>query len=796
MSRCDLHLHSRHSGRPSEWILRKAGVPDSLSRPEQLYDQLRRQGHDFVTLTDHNSLGALRELRGREGFFPGVEITSYFPEDRCKVHLLAWNPDERQFGEIDRLRPNLFELAAFLRREEIAHAVAHPLLSVDGRMTADHFEKLLLLFPVFETVNGLRSGVAHKVVRLCLDALTPEKMRQMAERHHLEPVGKEPWKKGRVGGSNDHCGLYAGQVWTEVSGAKDPQAFLRGIMEGHGIPRGPDGDPARFVNGLFHILFEFLRERVGSRAPRGSELLLRIINRFLAGENPVQMGFLEKARAAVDMVTSGKILEFWKAPEGGLSKELAHYLGNPETKKTLQRVLDEEKTPERRSFRLASKVINDLGFRIVTRFIERAGRGDLVAGLEPLAGVLPLGLATAPYLYSFHTLRVNRDLWGNVAQRMTGFRPAELQNRSKGWFTDTLEDVNGVARTIRTMAAAGRSQGADLTILTSRPDLKPEDGVVNFSPVGVFTIPEYELQKLSFPPILEVIDHVARRGYTELILSTPGPMGLTGLLAAKLLGLRVSAIYHTDFPQYARFLSGDDPMMEGIAWNFMHWFHSQVDRVYVNSAHYLERWAENGLPRDRLAILPRGLETEIFSIHHREDDFWKKRGARGRVVLYVGRISREKELEFLAEVAARMRAEQGVTFAFTGDGPYLPELKKRVPQGIFTGPLHGAELSKAYASADLFVFPSTTDTYGNVVLEALASGLPVLVSEQGGPRELLRDRGDGCVVPRDAAAWVAAIQEQFAQPTDFRSREERRNRTIRGREWGEAFEKFWNDGIL
>ena len=186
------------------------------------------------------------------------------------------------------------------------------------------------------------------------------------------------------------------------------------------------------------------------------------------------MGFLEKARAAVDMVTSGKILEFWKAPEGGLSKELAHYLGNPETKKTLQRVLDEEKTPERRSFRLASKVINDLGFRIVTRFIERAGRGDVVAGLEPLAGVLPLGLATAPYLYSFHTLRVNRDLWGNVAQRMTGFRPAELQNRSKGWFTDTLEDVNGVARTIRTMAAAGRSQGADLTILTSRPDLKPD----------------------------------------------------------------------------------------------------------------------------------------------------------------------------------------------------------------------------------------------------------------------------------------------------------------------------------
>lgn len=136
------------------------------------------------------------------------------------------------------------------------------------------------------------------------------------------------------------------------------------------------------------------------------------MNRFLAGENPVEVSFLDKARYAVEMVTSGRILEFWKAPEGGLSKELASYLGSSETRKVLQRVLDEEKEPERRSFRLASKIINDVGFRIVTRFLERAGKGDVMAGLEPLAGVIPLGLATAPYLYSFHALRVNRDLWG------------------------------------------------------------------------------------------------------------------------------------------------------------------------------------------------------------------------------------------------------------------------------------------------------------------------------------------------------------------------------------------------
>jgi glycosyltransferase involved in cell wall biosynthesis len=497
------------------------------------------------------------------------------------------------------------------------------------------------------------------------------------------------------------------------------------------------------------------------------------------------------------MVTSGKILDFWKSPEGGLSKELSAYLNQASPREELQKVLEAEQVPERRSFRLASKVMNDVGFRIVTRFIGKAEKGDFLGGLEPLAGVLPLGLATAPYLYSFHALRSDRRMWGEVAERFLGERPKNLQNHRKAWFTDTLEDVNGVARTIRTMAKAGRESEADITILTSRPGFSPEPGVMNFQPVGVFTIPEYDLQKLSFPPILDVIDHIAQRGYTELILSTPGPMGLAGLMAANVLGLRTSAIYHTDFPQYARFLSDDDPLVEGIAWNYMHWFYSQMDRVYVNSQSYLDRWVERGLSREKLAILPRGLETDLFSTKHRKEDFWSRRGAAGKVALYVGRISKEKELDFLARVAVKIPKSAGVTFAFVGEGPFLEELKRKVPQGIFTGVLHGEELGQAYASADLFVFPSTTDTYGNVVVEAMASGLPVVVSNQGGPAELLRDPKDGeWVVAGDLANWVAAIQRLAAQENGPEERQKRRERTIQGRSWHDAFQSFWRDALL
>jgi glycosyltransferase involved in cell wall biosynthesis len=229
----------------------------------------------------------------------------------------------------------------------------------------------------------------------------------------------------------------------------------------------------------------------------------------------------------------------------------------------------------------------------------------------------------------------------------------------------------------------------------------------------------------------------------------------------------------------------------------MHWFYSQVDRVYVNSQSYLERWAERGLDRNRLLILPRGLDIDAFDIRHRDENFWKRRGSEGKVILYVGRISKEKELEFLARVAERLPKSNGATFAFVGEGPFLAELKKKVPQGIFTGVLHGEELSKAYASADLFVFPSTTDTYGNVVVEALASGLPVIVSNQGGPGELLRDADDGeKIVTGDIPRWVRAIEKGLARPGGLDARQKRRDRTVQGRSWNDAFQRFWNNALL
>jgi glycosyltransferase involved in cell wall biosynthesis len=237
--------------------------------------------------------------------------------------------------------------------------------------------------------------------------------------------------------------------------------------------------------------------------------------------------------------------------------------------------------------------------------------------------------------------------------------------------------------------------------------------------------------------------------------------------------------------------------METIVWNYMQWFYGQTDLVYVNSEFYRRRWIDRGIVPDKLRLFPRGLDTELFNPSMRDPKFWVSRGARGPVLLYVGRISKEKDLNLLAEVMPALYEKAGpLTLAIVGEGPYRAELEKLLPGAIFTGILGGRELGVAYASADLFVFPSTTDTYGNVVVEAMAAGLPVAVSDVGGPRELVKTSQMGRVLPaRDVTAWVDGLAEMLAKPPSLEERQGMARQAGSERRWDRAFARLWADGL-
>ena len=214
-------------------------------------------------------------------------------------------------------------------------------------------------------------------------------------------------------------------------------------------------------------------------------------------------------------------------------------------------------------------------------------------------------------------------------------------------------------------------------------------------------------------------------------------------------------IYHTDLPQYIQYYT-EDEAMEATAWRYLRWFYEQMDMIYVPSRVYQQQLVAKSFDPKKLRLFPHGADAEAFHPRYRDPLWWQRFGVNGGPkVLYVGRIAKEKDLDVLIQVYQQLASRRPEsTLVVVGDGPFLQQMKEGLPYPnvIFTGFLRGEELSRAYASSDLFVFPSTTDTFGNVVLEAMASGLPVVVSDKGGPKEIVQHGRTGLVTrARDAS---------------------------------------------
>lgn len=795
ISRADLHVHSRHSDRAADWVLRRLDFPASCSAPLELYQRLRERGMDFVTLTDQNTIAGCLEIAHLPGVFLSEEVVTVFPEDECRVHVLVWGITEAQHRDISKVRESIYDLQKYLFAEGIAHAVAHPFHRVNGKLTALHLQKLSLLFRHFEGLNGRYHSLVSECASRCLGGLTPRQIEIFNARTGIDPTHDEPWRKVLVGGSDDQGGLAVARAFTETPGGGGVEAFLECVRDGRCAPAGRSGTPLAMAHGTYNTVIQYARERLPAKqGDPAMELLEKITSRFMEGKNPTEFSLMDKLGFVTQGIMTGKIFDLAKSGNMSLWRQLSDALNHPDFQAAVARGTDGVAEVERRSFLIANTIANKLGYRFFSECVQQISGGKFLESIQSAIPLAPVAALLSPYIHAFRMPR--REWLRESSLQVSGGVPEFLKNTKRAWFTDTLEDVNGVATTIRKMTASGVAAGHDITIMTCRSEVA-DHGVplVNFQPIGEFELPEYELQRLSFPPVLEIFDHLERGGFSEVIISTPGPVGLCALAAAKSLGLPTVGIYHTDFPQYVRILT-DDSFMETLTWNYMHWFHSQLDLLYVNSEDYRKCWIERGIPAERLRILPRGLDTRLFDPAKRDPKFWVSRGLReGEVgMLFVGRVSKEKNLDVL--VAALRRMEQGgarVRPLIVGNGPYMGEMKRLLKDGIFTGYLAGEELARAYASADMFVFPSTTDTFGNVILEAQASGIPVIVSDVGGPRDLVGHGVEGMITRGLDADDLAASISRLAADGELRRRMGVAGRIrVEGRDWTEAFEQFWS----
>lgn len=332
-------------------------------------------------------------------------------------------------------------------------------------------------------------------------------------------------------------------------------------------------------------------------------------------------------------------------------------------------------------------------------------------------------------------------------------------------FTDTLGDLNGVSRFIQDMGEQAHTNGIDLQIITSTLKPIPDQPYIHNLPyLFKMPMPFYQELDLVYPKTQAIKDLLDEMKPDVVHISTPGPFGWIAKRIAEKKGYPLVGTYHTDFPAYLHDLTGlewakhrTDKVMAN--------FYAPFKHVFSRSESYLEVMASDiEIDYDRASVLTPGTNLQKFHPRHENEDVWGHFGLDKdrHKVMFVGRINVEKNIPFLIEVWKSFRKahpEIKADLVMVGEGRYRKWADKIRPyHAYFLGPVTGERLSQVYASSDLFAFPSITDTLGQVVMEAQASGIGCLVSDIGGPQTLMiQDQTGQVLEANNKEAWVNAI---------------------------------------
>ncbi len=311
--------------------------------------------------------------------------------------------------------------------------------------------------------------------------------------------------------------------------------------------------------------------------------------------------------------------------------------------------------------------------------------------------------------------------------------------------TDTYPpDINGVARTLHMWVGALRGRGHAVEVVTT---LAGEGGEEAGRRVcGSLPLPGYPGLRIGLASTRGMVQAIRETEAEVLYVATETPLGIAAIRAARKLGVPVVSGFHTNFQTYLE--KYRVPGMESVAKAILRSLHNQTSRTLTPSedtAMVLRSWGIRNV-----GVLGRGVDTTLFDPAKRDEGLRRTWGAGPETVvaISVGRLAAEKNLPLTARVFEAMRvARAGTAGVFVGDGPRAKVLEEEHPSFVFAGSRVGEDLARHYASADVFIFPSETETFGNVVLEAMASGLAVVAYDYAGPRLLIRNGVNGWRVP-------------------------------------------------
>jgi len=353
------------------------------------------------------------------------------------------------------------------------------------------------------------------------------------------------------------------------------------------------------------------------------------------------------------------------------------------------------------------------------------------------------------------------------------------------YFSESLlPHVDGVSRTLAQLFGFLEREGVDFRVFS--PFMPPPEisWANRVHRVPYIRVPVYKDYRMTVPIGHRISARLDDYGPDLIHVVSPTPVAVRAEKYGQRNGIPVVASFHTHFVSYFQYYGIGG--LEGFGWWLMRKFYARCRVVYAPSRGIIRELAAHGITNTEL--WSRGIDLGRFSPRWRDPELRAKVGADDDtpVLLLVSRLVKEKDLADLV-AAERILRERGTQhrLVFVGDGPMRPELEKALPDAFFAGHQTGEALARWYASGDVFVFPSTTETFGNVILEAHASGLPAVVVDRGGPPDLVDPGVTGLIArANDPADFAAKVESLLADP------EARRRMGCRGRE--AAAQRDWS----
>ncbi len=721
--RVDMHCHSTASQESKLGVQRAAGLPECATPPQEVYELAKRRGMDFVTITDHDTIAGVLQIADRPDVFVSEELTAHFRGEPQAVHVLCYGITAEDHEWLQDNRGDVELCAAYMYEREIACALAHPYYHVGAPLTSRHRRRLAQLFDVWEVRNGARARELNRPAATYVAT--------------LDGAG--------IGGSDDHAGVDIGRTWTQTPSASSPSQFLAHVRAGHVVAGGKQGSAAKWAHAAIALAARSLGAGGSAQAPVAPDpaAVMRMAGRLLR-EGDARHGSAEGG-ASFSPQDARSLLHAWLR-----AVELDHL-----DEAGLIAYMQDDGFSHSDLYRRACRA-HERKLRVAVEQALAAARGESDVA-SAATGLFESCTAAIPYAPATAFLANERAKLDTRREDGETPRVAIL--------ADGIGSTHGVTRAVEEIRSRG-VEGFEIEVVGTDPAVDRR-----LAAVAEFEVPYYPGLRIGVPSLSAAVQTIADADFDLIHVCSPGPVGIVGALVSRGLGVPLLGSYHTELTAYAGLRSGERRVADAMALG-VSTFYGACDLVLSPSPASDAALATIGVGAEKVVRWDRGVDTTRFDPALREQalaELAQSGHAKPRDaidVLYAGRITREKGADLLADafLAARAR-DPRLRLVLAGGGPEEQLLRERVGDAaVFLGWLEGAALARAYASADVFLFASRTDTFGQVVLEAQASGLPVVAVAEGGPLSLIDDRVSGVLCAARADALADAVLELAGSP--------------------------------